>query len=722
MVKKKKDNEPPDKDVLLKSKTPYRTIKTTLKSIIKEEYIGDINEIVLRCNQIVIDCYQFINLYVLKIYNDILHKKKSIDDLPILDDKFIRYCFIVLTIGKSGRKPINIELIDNLNEFYIDEFQPINNHQKISSLYLSPIIVYLTTYVETNIKNNLKEHYIQRLTKYLNNIADYEYDLLYDNEIDKYSKEYIIEKKKQLHKLKNAIVFNEFDNIPDIFINWFNLKKKSFMPDEFTKSLAYDCQKSPHKYLYYTLSMNHQLERFNDRIKNEIIYLHSILNGREKYNFHSVLDGNLITNISKDEINIRIKNLNKKVIKLYHSIPMRNNCIPNYINIDTVALIKIFAGKGFKTILCTNVVDNQDMIWKWLFKTDKKIFKDSGEYTFNYSLQTDGIGCSILFKHNSIKDKKFGQRIDSVFNTIPYIDDLNNIQTENLKTKKIITADPGKKFLLYMRDENGNELKYSQKQRQTERLSKRNTTIRNTNKKRKFKIDGIKTSIEELETELSFYTSKSVKYYKMKEFIHLKNIINQETNSFYKAELHRKMKFREYVYTQKSEAKLMNNIEKKFGCADDIVIVIGDWSNKGKIRGLASTMGVGLKNLINKKFTTLLVDEYNTSKKCCNCHQDIDNVIINNNKLHRLLECKNESCYRESHKSNNSTGNQKDLKSVLKCKYMTRDRNSCINMMTVVKHMIETNGGKLPAFSRRYVVENSNISYNIVLNHINNVI
>lgn len=706
MVKKKKNNEPPDKDVLLKSKTPFRTIKTTLKSVIKEEYIPDINEVVLRCNQIVVDCYQFINLYVLKIYDDILHKRKSINELPILDEKFIRYCFSVLTIGSnSGRKPNNIELIDNLNYFYINEFQSINNHQQLSSLNLGQILNYLSTDMETNIKNNLKEHYIQRLTKYLNNIAGFEYDLLYDDDLVKNSKEYIIEKKRHLHKLKNAIVFNEFYNIPVIFINWFNLKKKTFMPNDLSKSLSYDCQKSPHKYLYYTLSMNHQLERFNDRIKNEIIYLHSILNGQEKYNFHSVFDGTLITHISKDEINIRIKNLNQKVVKLFQSIPMRNNCIPNYINIDSSSLIQLFAGKGFKGILLFNVVENQNMIWKWLFKTDKKIFSESGEYTFNYSLQTDGIGCSILFKHNSIKDKKFGQRIDSVFNTIPYIDDLSKIQMENLKTKKIITADPGKKFLLYMRDEEGNELKYSQKQRQTERLSKRNTTIRITNKKRKFKIDGIKTSIEELETELSFYTSKSVKYYKMKEFIYIKNIINQETSSFYKAELQRKMKFREYSYTQKSEAKLMNNIEKKFGKKEDIVIVIGDWSNKGKIQGLASTMGVRLKNLINKKFTTLLVDEYNTSKKCCNCHQDIDNVIINNNKLHRLLECKNESCYRDSYKSNNSTENQKDLKSVLKCKYMTRDRNSCINMMTVVKHMIETNGGKLSAFSRGRAAE-----------------
>ena len=32
-------------------------------------------------------------------------------------------------------------------------------------------------------------------------------------------------------------------------------------------------------------------------------------------------------------------------------------------------------------------------------------------------------------------------------------------------------------------------------------------------------------------------------------------------------------------------------------------------------------MGIGLKKIISKIFTTMLLDEYNTSKKCCNCWQ-----------------------------------------------------------------------------------------------------
>ena len=39
-------------------------------------------------------------------------------------------------------------------------------------------------------------------------------------------------------------------------------------------------------------------------------------------------------------------------------------------------------------------------------------------------------------------------------------------------------------------------------------------------------------------------------------------------------------------------------------------------------------MGVGLKRLINKRYNTLLIDEYNTSKKCCNCFNDVENIEL----------------------------------------------------------------------------------------------
>jgi hypothetical protein len=162
------------------------------------------------------------------------------------------------------------------------------------------------------------------------------------------------------------------------------------------------------------------------------------------------------------------------------------------------------------------------------------------------------------------------------------------------------------------------------------------TQLKNYKKKKE------NNKVIDIETELSNYLSTTVNYIKFKEFIREKHKANEKTKLFYENELYRKINWRTKTYRQRSEDKFLNNIENKFGEKNDIVICIGDWSNKqgSCIKG-ASTMGIGLKRLVAKKYTTLLIDEYNTSKKCCNCWQDVENVKINGNSKFRLLGCKN---------------------------------------------------------------------------------
>ena len=86
MKKKKKDinTQQQNKGINFnKQIQPYKTIKTSLKSIIKTPEIQKlINDLVLKCNDIVIDVYQFIRLYNLKKYKDK-------QELPTIDKKFI---------------------------------------------------------------------------------------------------------------------------------------------------------------------------------------------------------------------------------------------------------------------------------------------------------------------------------------------------------------------------------------------------------------------------------------------------------------------------------------------------------------------------------------------------------------------------------------------------------------------------------------------------------
>jgi hypothetical protein len=86
-----------------------------------EVMVSIINDLILKINDLVINSYQFIRLYILFCFNN--HR-----DLPELDGNFILYC--IKTLGErspQGRKGKNINL---LNELYNNEYQPLINHEK----------------------------------------------------------------------------------------------------------------------------------------------------------------------------------------------------------------------------------------------------------------------------------------------------------------------------------------------------------------------------------------------------------------------------------------------------------------------------------------------------------------------------------------------------------------------------------------------------------------
>lgn len=632
----RKTKEPPDKCIGVNcniSKPPYRTIKTSLKSILKNQALLEpLNALVLKCHSIVSDAYMFVRLYALTKY----HNKQPI---PELTADFIRYCIMAMgTRDARGRSVGNTELLEELNIFYEKEYKPIHNHQKHNLIGLTYTIPYLCQTMETCLSTNLKEHFCKRLMRFINIDGGTYYDSHSEN---------ITEKKQVLWTLKKAILEQKEDAIPTQMREWFNLHKSSMLPTGIEKSVPYDCQKSPFKYIAPSFYMNQKFEEYNETLTEE-----------ERC----------------------------KSIRLFQPLSLRNSAIPKYITLDTASLINLFAEKGEKGKLLQSLKEKQYDVWDTHFRMNRRILRKQTGYAFNYTLQTDGVGCSLLFIRNDYKDKKYGTRIEAFEETIPYIDDVSDYQLEILRGKKIITADPGRKYLMYMMDDEGNSLKYSCMARDTESLAKRNRRILMTNKKN--------NSIDEKEAELSKYCCKTISVEKFKAFIKCKHETNQRTKSFYEQQLYRKMSWRKKVYRQKSEDKFLNNIENMFGAKEDIVVCIGDWSNKNTIKGLAPSMGVGLKKIIRKRYTTLLLDEYNTSKKCCNCWNDVCNVSIDGKAKHRLLSCN--SC------AINNTGSPKDeLKAVgLKAQYLTRDKNSCINMLNIIKHMLYQKKKRPSAFCR----------------------
>jgi hypothetical protein len=357
--------------------------------------------------------------------------------------------------------------------------------------------------------------------------------------------------------------------------------------------------------------------------------------------------------------------LEKEEHKLFQPLPLRNNIIPKHIILDTACIISLFCPTNNKKgELLKHVKENQHDIWNNLLNLQHKTFK-SKHYQFHYQLQTDGISCSLLFIRKDLKDKKWGSRVPTLQEQdFHNIEDLSLEQLDTLKDRNIVGCDPGKHSLVYMMDSQGNKLQFTASQRKIESYGKRNETILLQEKKR--------NNIIEKETHLSNKNSKSVDYEKFKVFLVEKDKLNKETTEFYKRDVWRKMKFRQYSYGKKSIDTFLNKIKETFG--DNVLIGYGNWSRNTQMKHIMPTMNKGLRKLIHKKYDTITINEYYTSQKCCECYNDLKHCKDKKGKeIYRLFQCSN--CVSSKNKN---------------IVFRTRDKNSAISIMKLTKEWIET--------------------------------
>ena len=100
-------------------------------------------------------------------------------------------------------------------------------------------------------------------------------------------------------------------------------------------------------------------------------------------------------------------------------------------------------------------------------------------------------------------------------------------------------CDPGKFSLVYMSDDTS-KLRYNARQRRTETKLKKNSKILLTEKE--------KHGVHEVEATLSEHNACTVDVERFKDYLRQKNQVNARLRSFYYEDVHRKMKWRQYVY------------------------------------------------------------------------------------------------------------------------------------------------------------------------------
>jgi len=599
----------------LKGKPPefFKSIKTSLKNVLKHPEINatKINDAVIKANKIVIHTLQYLKLYLLDYYENNNHS------LPVISKELINNSMKVICGEKEEKrgkppKKETVEMKEQLTTFYKEHYLPLMQNDPIDYAGLNTVLDYLKEDVITMYENNIQLHYVEYVERYVNVV---------------WKKKFLTEKIRKLGKTKaereNRIrnLCNELRKIKNDLLNvdttiftskhyyhkWIKEQKHNILPQKkkFEKnSIYYDLKCSPMDYLPCMVYMMKQVESEMESINNVF--------------------------------------------------PLRSEITPKYIRLDTTTLVNLLLRKeqGNKGFYKTegNLKKNEDKIWNFFFRTEKKCFIKTG-FSFHHMISTDGVGISILFLQKELVGKKLPMMKKKVAREL-YIDELTDYSA--LQNKKIIGIDAGKCDLIYCVDgstKDATVFRYSQDQRRKETKTKKYNNIILAMKTNKINHQGTSKSIIQYETELSHYNKKTLDIIKFKEYIQEKNRINHILFGFYKKELFRKLKFGRYINTKRNEQKMINEFKKTFGSYEDTVICIGDWEQRKQMKYKEPTLGKGMRTLFRKNnYKVFLVDEFRTSCKCSNCEGGICEkfrIRQHPNKkkyemrlIHGLLRCK----------------------------------------------------------------------------------
>jgi transposase len=288
----------------------------------------------------------------------------------------------------------------------------------------------------------------------------------------------------------------------------------------------------------------------------------------------------------------------------------------------------------------------------------------------------------------------------------------------NLSQRNIVGCDPGKGDLVYMADSKGNTLSFSSVKRRFDSKQKQN-------KRAIYKIRK-QTNVEQYESYLSNYNSKTTSFYNFKEFIRVKEYVRQNVIEVYQHKCFRSMRLRSYIEGRRCDDKFLESIGETFG--QNCIIMYGDWDENGHIKNFISTKGIGLRRLIEHKFQTITTSESYTSRRCCECGYDLrsykadidsqwsskrqDKRIKSGQEIHRLRVC--EGCIKSNEARCWSSGKGIPFRNNCvyssyvdvspegkRIVYRSRDKNAALNILKNGLSWI-FNGCQHPWFTKEY--------------------
>jgi len=345
-------------------------------------------------------------------------------------------------------------------------------------------------------------------------------------------------------------------------------------------------------------------------------------------------------------------------------------------------------------IVYKTVKENEAALWNYVFDVDKiekmKMNKKKEKTSnFTYLIDTDGFATSIHFR----KTKKNPSLTEKQLNDI----ERNKLQTKNMR---VIAIDPGRTNLIYGVEviKEGEVNKYELKKSTYYQAC-------GMNKEAAWK----KRRMDEIMQEELIYREHSLKTTKIETYVKFISNYLKVYNVLWKTKTTKKWlgwKFRTYCLKNKFIDTMINKMVTSDPDVDigkekkKVVIAYGaaKFSPTGKGERAGPTSW--LSKQFSKKIKTVFIDEFNTTKKCCDCGNTLHAVkdeITKEEKVRRknirLNKRKKTQFIVEEKKVDKDKA--KDLKLVeirglrwcSTCRiYKNRDLNAAMNILEVFNH------------------------------------
>lgn len=437
----------------MRDKISYATVKCKWKSIEKKGVTNiELLNGIQKADKIYKLCILFVRAYILHLY-------ETDQDIPIIDDSFLRAAIKVVTHDKGNGqgRPLceaDKQMINTLNDYYnkifklwckihlTDHDQYVNSFQIMESKNLSYIFTLLHNECLTSIKNNIYLHAYKHLRAFINATCE----SILNSKLQKIKPDddkttQTPEQKQQIKLTRQEHYKNKKVLIDDIMNNTKEYVTKC--PDEYQQIfMVHRCKLLPitnHvSKIYDPLTiLNTSWEDASKKCKLDIVVNYMSWTDVLESKKPCILLRNLIY------INRYFEDRGKYT---YQVFPIKTKTYTNHIKITSQVLVEIYGGKHGKS--CQGIRTYEKELWAKYFDLGKMYLKD---HSFNYEISTNGYDVSINFIPNKDIQKqnyktenltkgrqKLNAKIDKIFDArIKEYDNSKKQYVESLKDEDI---------------------------------------------------------------------------------------------------------------------------------------------------------------------------------------------------------------------------------------------------------------------------------------------